>query len=63
MFFFVILCLVADWVSLNKCVVLCSECASVHRSLGSHISYVKPMMLLKNSAQFKVGLLADRTLT
>ena len=31
------------WASINKCILLCSECVSVHRSLGRHVSIVKSL--------------------
>jgi len=30
-----------SWASVNRGVLICSDCASVHRSLGRHISHVK----------------------
>ena len=30
-----------EWASLNRCVLICDECCSVHRSLGRHVSQVK----------------------
>ncbi|XP_032241813.2 ARF GTPase-activating protein GIT2 [Nematostella vectensis] len=30
-----------EWASLNRCVMICDECCSVHRSLGRHVSQVK----------------------
>uniref|UniRef100_A0A3P9IB53 G protein-coupled receptor kinase interacting ArfGAP 1 n=1 Tax=Oryzias latipes TaxID=8090 RepID=A0A3P9IB53_ORYLA len=45
---FSLLCLLADWctnypgwTSINRGVLICDECCSVHRSLGRHISIVK----------------------
>ncbi|MBN3304628.1 GIT1 protein, partial [Amia calva] len=39
----VCLCCVSDpgWTSINRGVLICDECCSVHRSLGRHISIVK----------------------
>ncbi|XP_030764159.1 ARF GTPase-activating protein GIT2 [Sitophilus oryzae] len=37
----------ATWVSVNKGILLCTQCCSIHRSLGRHISQVKS--LLKSS--------------
>ncbi|XP_019868941.1 ARF GTPase-activating protein Git isoform X2 [Aethina tumida] len=34
----------ASWASLNKGILLCTECCSVHRSLGRHISQVKHLI-------------------
>jgi len=34
-----------SWVSLNNATMLCIECSGVHRSLGSHISKVRSLML------------------
>ncbi|KAK9889806.1 hypothetical protein WA026_007178 [Henosepilachna vigintioctopunctata] len=33
----------ATWASLNKGILLCTQCCSVHRSLGRHISQVKSL--------------------
>lgn len=30
-----------SWVSLNRAILLCDECCSIHRSLGRHISHIK----------------------
>lgn len=30
-----------EWASVNRGVMICDECCSVHRSLGRHISQVK----------------------
>ena len=30
-----------SWASVNRGVLICSDCCSVHRSLGRHISHVK----------------------
>ena len=40
---FLIHCLFIDptWASVNRGVLICHECCSVHRSLGRHISQVK----------------------
>ncbi|XP_071945825.1 ARF GTPase-activating protein GIT2-like [Antedon mediterranea] len=32
-----------SWASINRGVVLCDECSSVHRSLGRHVSQIKPL--------------------
>lgn len=32
-----------SWASLNRGVLICEECCSVHRVLGRHISLVKPL--------------------
>ncbi|CAG9861800.1 unnamed protein product [Phyllotreta striolata] len=37
----------ATWASVNKGILLCTQCCSIHRSLGKHISQVKS--LLKNT--------------
>ncbi|XP_050314780.1 ARF GTPase-activating protein Git [Anthonomus grandis grandis] len=34
----------ATWASLNKGILLCTQCCSVHRSLGRHISQVKSIL-------------------
>ncbi|EDO44131.1 predicted protein [Nematostella vectensis] len=34
-------CSAPEWASLNRCVMICDECCSVHRSLGRHVSQVK----------------------
>ncbi|XP_049863652.1 ARF GTPase-activating protein GIT1 isoform X2 [Schistocerca gregaria] len=31
------------WASVNRCVVLCDDCCSVHRSLGRHVSQIKSL--------------------
>ncbi|BFZ57861.1 hypothetical protein PYCC9005_004916 [Savitreella phatthalungensis] len=38
-----------EWVSINLCAILCIECSGVHRSLGSHISKVRSLLLDTNS--------------
>ncbi|XP_033212377.1 ARF GTPase-activating protein GIT1 isoform X3 [Belonocnema kinseyi] len=30
-----------SWASLNRAILLCDECCSIHRSLGRHISHIK----------------------
>jgi hypothetical protein len=32
-----------SWASVNKGILLCDECCSIHRSLGRHISQVKSL--------------------
>eukprot|EP00096_Caligus_rogercresseyi_P012848 TRINITY_DN5514_c0_g1_i1.p1 TRINITY_DN5514_c0_g1~~TRINITY_DN5514_c0_g1_i1.p1 ORF type:complete len:725 (+),score=241.13 TRINITY_DN5514_c0_g1_i1:39-2213(+) len=32
-----------SWASLNRGILLCSDCCSVHRSLGRHVSHVKAL--------------------
>ena len=34
-----------EWVSINRGVLICDECCSVHRSLGRHISQVRHLRL------------------
>ncbi|EEH58052.1 uncharacterized protein MICPUCDRAFT_12116, partial [Micromonas pusilla CCMP1545] len=34
-----------DWASLNLCVVVCHDCAGVHRHLGAHVSKVRSLAL------------------
>ncbi|XP_066152065.1 ARF GTPase-activating protein Git [Euwallacea fornicatus] len=34
----------ATWASVNKGILLCTECCSIHRSLGRHISQVKSLL-------------------
>ena len=34
-----------DWASINRGVLICDECCSVHRSLGRHISQVRHLRL------------------
>ncbi|XP_041444701.1 arf-GAP with Rho-GAP domain, ANK repeat and PH domain-containing protein 3-like isoform X2 [Xenopus laevis] len=34
-----------DWASINLCVVICKQCAGVHRSLGTNISKVQSLKL------------------
>lgn len=36
-----------DWVSLNLGIVICIECSGIHRSLGTHISKVRSLILDK----------------
>lgn len=31
------------WASINRCIFLCDECCSIHRSLGRHVSQVKSL--------------------
>lgn len=31
------------WVSVNRGILLCGECCSIHRSLGRHVSQVKSL--------------------
>ncbi|XP_034252632.1 ARF GTPase-activating protein GIT2 [Thrips palmi] len=31
------------WASVNRCIFLCDECCSIHRSLGRHVSHVKSL--------------------
>lgn len=33
----------ATWASVNKGILLCTQCCSIHRSLGRHISQVKSL--------------------
>ncbi|KAF2842860.1 ARF GTPase-like protein activator [Patellaria atrata CBS 101060] len=37
-----------DWVSINLGIVMCIECSGIHRSLGTHISKVRSIMLDTN---------------
>ena len=32
-----------SWASINRGVLVCNECCSVHRSLGRHISYIRSL--------------------
>uniref|UniRef100_A0A1I7Z0M7 Arf-GAP domain-containing protein n=1 Tax=Steinernema glaseri TaxID=37863 RepID=A0A1I7Z0M7_9BILA len=32
-----------EWASLNRCVLVCSECCYVHRNLGSHLSRIRSL--------------------
>ncbi|KAG8438994.1 hypothetical protein GDO86_005253 [Hymenochirus boettgeri] len=34
-----------DWASINLCVIICKQCAGVHRSLGTNISKVQSLKL------------------
>lgn len=40
---FFILCIDPSWASINRGILLCAECCSIHRSLGRHISQVKSL--------------------
>lgn len=31
------------WASINKGILVCDECCSVHRTLGRHVSHVKSL--------------------
>lgn len=31
------------WASVNRCILLCDECCSIHRSLGRHVSQIKSL--------------------
>lgn len=33
----------ANWASINRGVLLCNECGSVHRSLGRHVSHIRSL--------------------
>jgi len=43
----ILLCIVVDpdWASINLGVVLCIECSSVHRNLGTHVSRIRSLDL------------------
>lgn len=45
LFILKLLCLDPDpsWASINRGILLCAECCSIHRSLGRHISQVKSL--------------------
>ena len=30
-----------SWAALNRAILLCDECCSIHRSLGRHVSHIK----------------------
>lgn len=47
------------WASVNRCIFLCDECCSIHRSLGRHVSHVKS---LKKGSWSPSQLLMVRTL-
>ncbi|KAJ8679879.1 hypothetical protein QAD02_015666 [Eretmocerus hayati] len=32
-----------SWASINRAILLCDECCSIHRSLGRHVSYIKSL--------------------
>lgn len=34
-----------EWASINLCVPLCLECAGCHRSMGTHVSRVRSLLL------------------
>lgn len=31
------------WASINRGVLICTECCYIHRSLGRHVSYIKSL--------------------
>ncbi len=35
-----------QWVSINTCVVICTDCSSAHRKLGTHISKIRSLGML-----------------
>lgn len=37
------MCVDPSWASINRGILLCAECCSIHRSLGRHISQVKSL--------------------
>eukprot|EP01031_Cornospumella_fuschlensis_P039953 gene39953-48663_t len=39
-----------DWASINLCVMMCIDCAGIHRKLGAHISKVRSLKLDKWSS-------------
>lgn len=43
LFFFCFNRLDPSWASINRGILLCAECCSIHRSLGRHISQVKSL--------------------
>ena len=40
---FYLLIVEPGWASLNRAILLCDECCSIHRSLGRHVSHVKSL--------------------
>ena len=38
-----LVCADPSWASINRGVLVCNECCSVHRSLGRHISYIRSL--------------------
>ena len=46
----------ATWASINRGVLVCDECCSIHRSLGRHVSQVKSLRKGSwSSAQLQVN--------
>ena len=39
----ILLVLDPSWASINRGVLLCNECCSVHRVMGTHISHVRAL--------------------
>lgn len=39
----VFVCADPSWASINRGVLVCNECCSIHRSLGRHISYIRSL--------------------
>lgn len=42
------------WISLNRCVYICTECCSIHRSLGRHVSQVRPLRSFKSGGRLNL---------
>lgn len=56
-YFMAIFQLDATWASVNKGILLCTQCCSIHRSLGRHISQVKSLLKSTwNANQLNVSL-------
>ena len=53
-----------EWASINRGVLICNECCSVHRSLGRHISQVRHLRLAPwNSSLLAVSKYTNNSIT
>ncbi|KAK2725637.1 ARF GTPase-activating protein GIT1-like [Artemia franciscana] len=42
------------WVSMNKFLLLCDDCASVHLEMGRHVSYIRPVSGIFNQDEIRL---------